>query len=160
MKSKYFAGRKNGDAFTLIEILLVITLIALLAGIVIVAVNPAKQLADGRNARRRADVNTIINAIYQFAIDKGRLPENLKASDDCASSGSNNICRTGATDCSGYTDLSDLTTNQTYLPAIPADPSVSDSYPYTGYLAVVNSNHRVIVCAPNAENGETISATR
>ena len=47
--------KQKPSGFTLIEILLVVALIALLAGIVIIAVNPNKQLADGRNARRRGN---------------------------------------------------------------------------------------------------------
>ena len=49
--------------FTLIEILLVVAAIAILAGIVILAINPNKQLGDTRNSQRRADVNTILNAV-------------------------------------------------------------------------------------------------
>ena len=61
---------KNKKAFTLLEILLVVAAIAILASIVILAINPSKQLADTRNSQRRIDVNTILNAVYQYAIDK------------------------------------------------------------------------------------------
>ncbi len=56
-------------AFTLIELLLVIGIIAILSGIVIGALSPARQLGSSRDAKRRSDVNTILNAVYQYSID-------------------------------------------------------------------------------------------
>ena len=61
----------QNSAFTLLEVLLVVGIIAILAGIVILAINPNKQLADARNAQRRTDVNTIHKALYQYAIRTG-----------------------------------------------------------------------------------------
>lgn len=49
--------------FTLIEILIVIGLVAILASIVLIAVNPARQFAQARNAQRISNVNAILNAV-------------------------------------------------------------------------------------------------
>lgn len=146
------AIKNKRKGFTLIEVLLVVAIIAILAGIVILAVNPAKQLADTRNAQRRSDVNTIINAIYQYSIDNnGNLPASITIAGGDA-------CVTGG-DCTGLVDLSVLTANGKYLVAMPKDPS-SATVNDTKYLVVKDVNGRVVVSAPDAEQGATISVTR
>lgn len=142
--------RHGRNGFTLIEILLVVAAIAILAGIVIVAINPNKQLAQTRNAQRRADVNTILNAVYQYTIDNNGLP-NIPTEDE-------DICQTGAGDCANFVDLSVLTVDEKYLPAIPTDPVAQGDD--TGYAIHQTPNGRVVVSAFNAELGEVISVTR
>lgn len=138
--------------FTLLEVLLVVAAISILAGIVILALNPTKQLADTRNAQRRIDVNTILNGIYQYAIDNnGSVPATI-------STGAIEICKTGAT-CTGLLDLSVLTANQKYLVSMPFDPSYATAGG-TAYFASKSANGRVTVNAPNAENSATVSITR
>jgi prepilin-type N-terminal cleavage/methylation domain-containing protein len=59
----------NRSGFTLIEILVVLGLIAILAAIVLVAINPARQFAQARDSQRRSNVTTILDAIGQNLAD-------------------------------------------------------------------------------------------
>lgn len=146
--------------FTLLEILLVVSAIAILASIVILAVNPAKQLADTRNAERRADINTILNAVYQYTIDNdGILPASVPLSSNCSGLPTNEICKEGAVDCRGMVDLSVLTDQEKYIVSIPTDP-LSEMGGGTGYHIVKSINGRVTICAPLAEQDALIEVTR
>jgi type IV pilus assembly protein PilA len=145
----------------LLEILLVVAAIAILAGIVVLAINPTKQLGDTRNSARRADVNTILNAVYQYAIDNnGSIPTTITTGTACGVS-TQEICKTGGS-CSGLTDLSTylVSTSARYLVSIPTDPSGATTNG-AGYEVYKNSTtNRVTVCAPDAEQGATISVSR
>ncbi len=141
----------NNKGFTLIEIILVVAVIAILAGIVIFAVNPTKQLADSRNANRKADVNTILNASYQYTVDNSSIPANITST-------ATEICKTGAASCTGLIDMSVLTAAGKYLVSIPVDSKATGNG--AGYRISKDANGKIVVDAPNAENGITISVTR
>ncbi len=57
--------------FTLIELMISIAILAIIAAIVIVAINPTKQIAQAQNAQRSQNINTILNAFYQYSLDNG-----------------------------------------------------------------------------------------
>ncbi|OGJ62597.1 hypothetical protein A3A67_02535 [Candidatus Peribacteria bacterium RIFCSPLOWO2_01_FULL_51_18] len=140
--------------FTLIELLLVIGIIAILAAIVIVAINPTKQLGDARNAQRRADVNTILNAVYQYSIDNnGSLPAAIPTS-------GTEICKSGVNvDCTSLVNLNVLTGS--YLVALPNDPQADVAGVSTDYtISKDATTSRVTVAALEAEQSATISVTR
>ena len=49
--------------FTLIEMLVVIAIIAIVSGVVIVGINPAKRIADAQDSKARQDVRSVASAI-------------------------------------------------------------------------------------------------
>jgi prepilin-type N-terminal cleavage/methylation domain-containing protein len=122
-------GEKQKKGFTLLEILLVIAAIGILAAIVLIAINPNKQIEAARTAQRRSDLNSISKAIQQFIIDPvngGAYPGGMV---NMSTNGSRVVCKTGteqvggATDCTGYADLRALV--PTYIAGIPA-PNTGD----------------------------------
>lgn len=149
--------KKEQRGFTLLEILLVVAAIGILAGIVIVAINPAKQLADTRNAQRRVDVATILNAVYQYYIDNGSLPSGITttATEICIGGTATTTCESA-----GLIPLNELVTNERYLVDLPTDPNGSCDDDGICYTILKTSNNRVTVAAPDAEESETISVTR
>jgi prepilin-type N-terminal cleavage/methylation domain-containing protein len=153
--------------FTLLEILLVVAIISILAGIVILAINPTKQLGDTRNAQRRSDVLTILNAIYQYSLDNsGDLPDDVANADDtCMDStdNENEICQGDECD---DTDLLDIYTDLVgddadYLVSIPRAPEAeSATTTGSGYGVAKLDNGRLTVCALAPDNNVDISVTR
>ena len=139
--------------FTLLEILLVVAAIAILAGIVIVAINPTKQLGEARNAQRRSDVTVILNAAYQYSIDNnGNLPTGITTTPT-------EICSTTGAPCVGLVDLGALTAGEKYLTAIPTEPQKVTANG-VGYKISRSANNRITVVAQYPEQSATITVTK
>ena len=151
----------KSQGFTLIEVLLVIAILAILASITIMAINPGLQLAKARDSQRLSDVHTILNAVHQYALDnEAAFPEQI---DTYALE----ICRTGSTNCDFLADLSVLTDNQVYLVDMPRDPRCTEeggdaycSIYGTGYFVERTESGRIMVSSQSAETEDSISVTR
>lgn len=140
--------------FTLIELLLVIGIIAILAAIVIVAINPTKQLGNARDAQRRSDVNTILNAVYQYAIDNnGTMPTGIPTGTAKFVCVTNSVCQTGT-----GVDLDVLTGS--YLVKLPQDPNQSTANNTRYQIVRDATTNRITVSATPETAGATISVTR
>jgi prepilin-type N-terminal cleavage/methylation domain-containing protein len=142
---------KQNKGFTLLEILLVIAAIGILAAIVLVAINPNRQIAQVRDAQRRSDINTIYKALEQYLIDNGSYPNSVN-------SNFKEICKTGnktTTDTLSPTSLCDNKADlrvlvPTYLAAIPTDPSGGI------YRVGINGNNKIAVYT-GGENNKIIA---
>ncbi len=158
---------KKNKGFTLIEILVVIGIIAILAAIVIIAINPARQFAQARNTQRTANVNAILNAVGQRMADNKGIFET--------------DCTAGAIPTTTAKNISSNDTDYnirdclvpTYIPSLPYDPTtgvgcapseVTCTTYDTGYKIIKDGNGRITVSAPAAlvtsELSQTISVTR
>ena len=68
-------SQKGGRrAFTLVEVMIVVVIIGLLAGVVTYATTGYLEKAKRKKAA--ADLSTLRGAVDQFYLDKGRLPDN------------------------------------------------------------------------------------
>jgi len=152
--------KKKG--FTFIEVLFVIGVIAVLAAIMIIAINPARQFTQARNNQRRNDVSTILDAVHRRITDnKGSFAEGTTC--DALPGTTSTITSTVA---AGNVNLCDCLVNN-YLAEMPFDPRDSSAgykscadYD-TGYTIIQDAaTGRITVSAPSAELDETINVTR
>lgn len=138
--------------FTLIEILVVVALIAILAAITIIAINPARNFADTRNAQRSSDVSTILNAVTQYTSEQGNSLATFGTVPNCSATPAAIGEGTGNINL-GATLVDD------YIVAVPMDPSTGTADD-TGYTICQTDGGRVQIDAPDAENGKVISVRR
>lgn len=93
-------------AFTLIEIMIVVAIIGILAGVIIVVINPDKQRGRARDAIRREDIAIISGAFERYYADNNSYPTPLPTVGSQLT-GSNSIV---------------------YLQEMPGDPNTGSSY--------------------------------
>jgi len=131
---------REEKAFTLIELLIVIAIIAILAAAVIISVNPGELLAKARDATRERHVKALESAVYTYHIDNLEFPTGITTT-------LTEICNTNieGVACGELIDLSSLE-----LASIPVDPQGGVDDNGTGYTVAIVDD-RLLIDAQKAE---------
>jgi general secretion pathway protein G len=108
---------RKSKSFTLIELLVVIFIIGVLAALI--TSNVSRSRMKGRDARRKADLNSIRTAVETYAMENGTMPGNC---------GTTACCSNDSTCGSTWATLE--TVLQPYLYPLPKDPINNSNYRY------------------------------
>ncbi len=153
---------KKQKGFTLIELLIVIAIIAILASIIYVAVDPARRIQEARDAQRWSSVNSILNAYLKYTVDNvGTEPTTITGTSAHMISITGTTGVTAPTDaCAATTtayvaNLSNLVPN--YIAEIPVDTNFAND---SGYYITRNSAGRITIGACNPERTTAVSVQR
>jgi prepilin-type N-terminal cleavage/methylation domain-containing protein len=178
---KYCKGLAFANkGFTLIELLIVVAIIAILASVIFVALNPLQRFQDTRDADRIRDVTTILEAVKIDQIDNGGSYQTtisslsagsvyliVDGSSMVASCDDNNTyCDTNISSDSSCVNLSFLKT-EGYLGEIPISPAGevvwddgdTSGEKGTGYTLSRSTDNVITVRACESENTTEISTS-
>jgi len=179
MKNKYTDRYRGG--FTLIELLIVVAIIAILATIVFVALDPLKRFQDSRDSVRWQEATTIAQAIELDFLDNGGVYLSdvdelvvgnvymiVDGAMDTGCDDNNSYCDTNVTSNASCVDLSDFVA-ENYLPDVPVAPLSGDVVwddgsvdgdEGTGYTLERVSTSTIFVRACESENSSEVEVLR
>jgi len=136
-----FSRSENKQAFTLIELLIVIAIMGILAAAIMIAINPGKRSAQARDAIRKQHINSIANALVSYYTLYGHYPNELRCDTSRGSSVGFYEVGTSGHDCSSMSgndwqaysqSILEQLVNEGFLKRLPVDP-LNDSHFYYKY---------------------------
>lgn len=127
--------------FTLVELLVVVSLIGILSTLVIANLNSARERA--RDAQRKSDLRNIQTALRLYYNDNGRYP----AASGSSISACSGTCTWGSPWVNG---------SITYMGILPEDPLSNQSYQYT---FIDTDNYTLEACLENRSDEKGVATT-
>lgn len=167
---------KEEAGFTLIELLIVVAVLAILATVVFIGIDPLARFQDTRNTKRQTDIANILSAIKMYAVDtKGTQLSAISSASIATGTvymiGTSTVgpvttgCAPAGTATTAVVNLMGLVTatgaTGGYLPAVPVDPNASSNgyaASSTGYYIIRNENktYTVGTCAEELGTNATV----
>lgn len=152
--SMNFLNNNKKKGFTLIELMITISIISILSGVLLWVINPSSLLAKGRDSKRLSDLDSLNKAISLAIADEELTLISTGACSNCSS-----ISGTQAVDGTGFVKFS-IPTGKTglskFLPTLPLDPTNITPYYYTfGSTTAGYELHSVLESADNAAKMST-----
>lgn len=164
--------QNNKNAFTLIELLIVIAIIAILAAVVFVALDPLTRFRNARDSSRWSNITAILSAIKVDQVDNGGSYISAISSLTAGSvymigtavagcDDNNASCDTAVTADTSCVSLAGLVT-EGYIGSVPISPAgaVTWTAAVTGYTLTRASTGLITVRACESENSSEISVSR
>ncbi len=158
--------------FTLVELLIVIAIIAILASVVFVALDPLTRFREARDSRRWADISSLVNAVKVDQVDNGgsyltaiaNMTSGTVYMIGTATTGcddQNTYCDTAVTSDTACVDTTGLVT-EGYLGSVPISPNGAGSWTasITGYTLQRSSSGIITARSCESENTTEISLSR
>lgn len=152
--------RQTTRGVTIVELVVVVLLIAVLAAIIFIALNPVQRLAQSRNSQRASDVTAILEAIHRYTLDsQGQLPSGLSSGmlvTQIGTQDSDCDVTCGVASASACVNLNSSLAK--YLKQMPVDPSIGSQLK-TGYFVTVTENNEIVVgvCSPEGDDSIAVS---